>query len=139
MNTQLQITCNPTDWDASVITVVGVPHEDRMLQPRIITARDLPTDLFAIWQQAVYLFRSLDPEPDGWTATHIIVEKEELAPQQQEEETDAPIQQLRCCINRIWTSDGTTALPITQCPENAEMILFFDILTTPTFWLDGNR
>lgn len=135
MNPQLQITCNPSDWDASVITAVGVPYEQRILQPRTIAAHDLPSDLFAIWHQAVQYFRTLDPTPDGWTAMHITAEKEEIILQLPDEEIAAQHMQLRCSIDRIWAADGTTAPPITQCLDTAEMLAFFDTLTAPAFWM----
>ncbi len=135
MNTQLQITCHASDWDASFIVAVGVPHEQRILQPRTIMARDLPPELLAIWQQAVQYFLTLDPAPDGWTATHIIAEKEEAIRQLPGAETTELHMQLRCSINRIWTSNGTTAPPIAQCLETAEMLAFFDTLTSSEFWL----
>lgn len=139
MNSQLQITCTPADWDASVITAVGVPYEQRILQPRTITAHNLPSELFAIWQQAVQYFRTLDPEPDGWTATHITAEKEEIILQLPDEEITEAHTQLRCSIDRIWTTDGTTAPPITQCLDTAEMIAFFDTLATPAFWMSDRK
>lgn len=135
MNPQLQITCNPSDWDASVITAVGVPYEQRILQPRTIAAYDLPSDLFAIWHQAVQYFRTLDPVPDGWTATHITSEKEEIILQLPDEETAEQLTRLRCSVDRIWTSDGTTAPPLTQCLNTAKMLIFFDTLTSPAFWM----
>ena len=139
MNPQLQIICHASDWDASVITAVGVPYEQRILQPRTIEAHNLPSELFAVWRQAVQYFRTLDPAPDGWTATHITAEKEEIIVQRSEEETAEQLTRLRCSIDRIWTSDGTTAPPITQCLETAEMLAFFGTLTTPAFWLDDNQ
>lgn len=138
---QLQITCHPEDWDASVITATGITLDDgRTLLPRSITARDLPPELLAVWHGAVDAISTLDP--GGWAATLIIAERGERLEAPTAEEypyCDAvAVPHLSLTIHRCW-DDGTTAPPIVQIYPDPYMLHFFDILTAASFWMPVNN
>ncbi len=137
MTPHLQITCCPSDWDASTLTAAGITLDDgRTLIPRDITASNLPPDLLAVWHGAVDAISTLDP--GGWAASLIIAIRgatTTYAPPA--EEGMAPEQivtpHLALAIHRRW-DDGTTAPPITQTYTDPYMLHFFDVLTSPSFW-----
>ena len=137
MTPQLQITCNPSDWDSSVITAAGITLPDgRTLLPRDIVARDLPPDLLAVWHGPVESISTIDP--GGWAATLIIARRGSTttyAPPAEEgmEPEQIVTPHLTLTIDRCW-DDGTTAAPIVQTYPDPYMLHFFDALTSPLFW-----
>ena len=142
MPAQLQITCNPDDWDASVLNASGISLPDgRTLAPRTVAARELPADLLTIWREAVAQISGIDP--GGWAARHIIAtraERIEAPPEEYDHIVDyMAVPYLALTIRRAWLDSDARALAsapdILLAFDSAAMLHFFDSLTSPAYWL----
>lgn len=144
MSAQIQITCCPSDWDKSILTVAGIAVDDgRILLPRNITARDLPDDLLDVWHGAVGAISSLSP--GEWAASLVIVKRDVRYsfPNPAIDGNsifDGPDQItkrdiLTCSISRNY-SDKTTGAAMAIEFDHPAMLLFFDTLTSPEFWME---
>lgn len=128
----IQITCDPSDWDASIIQGCNIPFNGRLLKPRQLAAADLPSSYLAIWHAMVERLQGL--APGEWAASLIFAERRNEPSAENGEETppagDEVRPRIHVTIYRHW-DDGTTAEPV-ECSFDDEPVLkLFDWLVSP--------
>lgn len=131
---QVQIICDPSHWDSSVIRGCNIPLNGRVLRPRSLVAADLPAERLAVWHAVVAQLKGL--APGEWAATLIVAERGERQgtgelPDNPESGSSAAqaVPVVKAVVYRHW-DDGTTAGPIECNFEEAAVLELFDWLVS---------
>lgn len=135
---QIQIICDPSDWDASVISGCGLNYKGRTLLPQRRVASDLPEPFLSVWRGLVAQLKSL--APGEWAAQFIVATRTERddtpAPTDAEPTPELIITPIvHMTIYRQW-DDGTTAEPVTVDTDDARALELFDFLTQSSAYDD---
>lgn len=130
MNTLLQITCRPGDWDTSTITACGLTRNGRTLTPQTIAANQLPEPWLGVWRGLAAAVGNI--APGEWAAILIMASRVEArveaegteGTEEAETEGSAPQPRIRLTVYRQW-DDGTTASPvILEWEQDAALSLY---------------
>ena len=134
MKKEIQIVCEPSDWNKSSITVLGLRKNGRELMPQERSAEDLPEPWATVWRGIVE--QLLGVAPGEWAAVYIsaaMVELERVVVPADAATGEPGVVELVPAValrlRRVW-DDGTTAEPVELVLEDSAAVSFFDFLTT---------
>lgn len=126
MKKEIQIACDPDNWDASKITVTGLKRNGRAALPVTTTAQDLQEPWLTVWRGLVGTLKGV--APGEWAAVFITAELIELPIPENAPEDAEPQPAVALTIHRTW-DDKTTADPAKLTMKDTAAVAFFEYLT----------